>query len=54
MAEIERMGDDEENKNIIIDSLVYLKAKIGEYLTKSQIIMKTGSVDLEQNDETFG
>lgn len=32
VAELEKMGDDEENKDIIIESLVYLKNKMQEYV----------------------
>lgn len=47
------MGDDEENKDIIIDSLVYLKQKMKIYQEKNMEEMKespTGFMGTEKND----
>lgn len=43
VGELEKMGDDEENKDIIIESLVYLKNKMQEYTQKQQISMQEDS-----------
>lgn len=51
VSEIEKMGDDEENKDIIIDSVVYLKTKMQEYSSATQQSMQNinQSQDMEES-----
>ena len=50
IVQLDKLGDDEENKDIIIDSLVYLKEKLRTYQEGQQMSMQEETPKYKSNN----